>query len=179
VKRHDQPISSDERRRRDAENPGVKPRVTAAAGLLLAVAALAFVNLVLGPTGSQASLAHTCYPVDRQFIVAAQLNMAALGDAADEYLRGDAKSGEVIAETKDAMRSLANTRPADPSLTRTKLLLRAMFLEYQKAIQANAHHRSAGKHIYRAYGLANFTHDLLATERKPLADQGCDVSSLL
>ena len=105
--------------------------------------------------------------------------MVSLGEAADDYLRGQAKSAEVIRETKEVMRSLTNTRPADPSLTRTKLLLRAMFLEYEKAIQANAHHRSAGKHIYRAYGLANFAHDLLAREQKPLERQGCDVSSLL
>jgi hypothetical protein len=179
VKRHGQPRSSDERRGAAAENSAVKPRITAVAGLALAVAALAFVNLVLGPTGGQASVAHTCYPVDRQFIVSAQLNMAALEDTADQYLRGQAKSGEVIQGTKDAMRSLANTRPADPSLTRTKLLLHAMFLEYQKAVRATEHHKSAGRHIYRAYGLANFAHDLLVHEQKPLAAQGCDVTSLL
>jgi hypothetical protein len=157
----------------------VKPRLIAAAGLALAVAALAFVNLILGPTDGQASVAHSCYPVDRQFIVSAQLDMASLGEAADDYLRGQAKSAEVIRETNAVMRSLANTRPADPSLTRTKMVLRAMFLEYQKAIQATAHHRSPGKHIYRAYGLANFAHDLLVSEQKPLAAQGCDVTPLL
>ena len=157
----------------------MKPRIIAAAGLALAVAALAFVNLVLGPSDGRASVAHTCYPVDRQFIVSAQLDMASLGEAADDYLRGQAKSAEVIGETKAVMRSLANTRPADPSLTRTKLVLRAMFLEYEQAIQANAHHRSAGQHIYRAYGLANFAHDLLAREQRPLAAQGCDVTPLL
>jgi hypothetical protein len=54
-----------------------------------------------------------------------------------------------------------------------------MFLEYAKAIQAEAHRRSPGKHIYRAYGLANFAHDLLDHERRPLEQQGCDVSPLL
>jgi hypothetical protein len=136
-------------------------------------------NLVLGPTGSEASVAHTCYPVDRQFIVSAQLNMASLGEAAEDYLHGQAKPAEVIRETRSVMRSLADTRPADPSLTRTKLLLRAMFLEYEKAIQANEHHHSPGRHIYRAYGLANIAHDLLVQDQKPLAAQGCDVSSLL
>ncbi len=143
------------------------------------VAALGFVNLVLGPTGSQAGVVHTCYPVDRQFIVSAQLNMVALGETADDYLRGNAKSGEVIGETNAAMRSLGNTRPADPSLTQTKAVLRAMFLEYAKAIQAKSHHNSPGKHIYRAYGLANFAHDLLSHERGALEQQGCDVSPLL
>ena len=132
----------------------------------------------MGPKG-QASVAHTCYPVDRQFIVAAQVNMVALGAASEEFLRGEAKPGEVVDETKTALQNLENTRPADPSLTRAKLVLRAMFLEYQKAIQADAHHGSPGKHIFRAYGLANFAHDLLWHEQKPLAKRGCDISSLL
>jgi hypothetical protein len=135
-------------------------------------------SLFLGPTG-QAGIAHTCYPVDKQFIVAAQLNMSALGEASEDYLRGAAKPAEVIDQTKSALRAVANTRPADPSLTRTKLVLRAMFIEYQKAIQADAHHRPTGQHIFRAYGLANFAHDLLVHERQPLQKRGCDVSPLL
>jgi hypothetical protein len=156
----------------------VKPRITAAAGLGFAVAALTCLSLFLGPT-SQASVAHTCYPVDKQFIVSAQLNMAALGEASEDYLRGTVKPAEVIDQTKTALRALGNTRPTDPSLTRTKLVLKAMFVEYQKAILADAHHHSPGQHIYRAYGLANFAHDLLAHERKPLLKRGCDVSPLL
>ena len=156
----------------------VKPRITAAAGLALAVAALTCLSLFLGPAG-QAGVAHTCYPVDKQFIVSAQLNMAALGETSDDYRRGSAKPADVIDETKAALRALGNTRPADPSLTQTKLVLRAMFIEYQKAIVADARHHSPGKHIYRAYGLANFAHDLLAQERQPLKKRGCDVSPLL
>ena len=144
----------------------------------MAVAVLSCMSLVLGPEG-QAKVAHTCYPVDRQFIVAAQLNMATLGQASEELLRGQAKPAEVVDESKIALRNLANTRPADPSLTRTKLVLRAMFLEYQKAVQAEARHHPPGKHIYRAYGLANFAHDLLASEQEPMAKQGCDISRLL
>jgi hypothetical protein len=144
----------------------------------LAVAALTGLSLFLGPT-SQAGVAHTCYPVDKQFIVSAQLNMATLGEASEDYLRGTVKPAEVIDQTNAALRALGNTRPTDPSLTRTKLVLKAMFVEYQKAIQANAHDHSPGQHIYRAYGLANFAHDLLAHERKPLLKRGCDVSPLL
>jgi len=136
-------------------------------------------SLFLGPTDGQARIAHTCYPVDKQFIVSAQLNMAMLGESSEEFLRGQAKPGEVIDQTKTALQALANTRPADPSLTRTKLVLRAMFIEYEKAVQADVHHHAAGPHIYRAYGLANFAHDLLAHERVPLEKQGCDISALL
>jgi hypothetical protein len=156
----------------------VKPRITAAAGLAFAVAALTCVSLFLGPAG-QAGIVHTCYPVDKQFIVAAQLNMAALGEASEDYLRGGAKPAEVIDQTKASLRALGNTRPTDPSLTRTRLILRVMFLEYQKAIFADSHQHSPGQHIYRAYGLANFAHDLLAHERQPLKKRGCDVSPLL
>jgi hypothetical protein len=161
-----------------ADNVGVKSRITAAAGLGLAVAGLIFMSLFLGPTG-QAGVAHTCYPVDKQFIVSAQLNMQALGEASEDYLRGSAKPAYVIDQANAALRALGNTRPADPSLTRTKLVLRAMFLEYQKAIKADALHHPPGRHIYRAYGLANFAHDLLAHEQKPLKKRGCDVSPLL
>jgi hypothetical protein len=135
-------------------------------------------SLFLGPTG-QAGVVHTCYPVDKQFIVAAQLNMSALGEASEDYLRGAAKPAEVIEQTKTALRALGNTRPTDPSLMQTKLVLRAMFIEYEKAIVADAHHHSPGKHIYRAYGLANFAHDLLVHEQQPLKKRGCDVSPLL
>jgi hypothetical protein len=161
------------------DNESVKPRITAAAGLIVAVAALAFFSLVLGPTGQASNVAHTCYPVDKQFIVSAQLNMAMLGQTSEDYLRGEAKPGDVIEQADSALRALKNTRPADPSLTRAKLVLRAMFLEYRNAIQANTHHNSPGKHIYRAYGLANFAHDLLVHEQKPLMQRGCDVSPLL
>src|SRR6266536_2708441 len=44
--------------------------------LVLAVAALSGVSLLLGPT-RQTRVFHTCYPVDKQFIFAAQLNMTA------------------------------------------------------------------------------------------------------
>jgi hypothetical protein len=156
----------------------VKPRLTAAAGLALAVAALTGISLFFGPTG-QAGIAHTCYPVDRQFIVAAQLNMASLSAISEDYLHGNAKPADVIEQTNDALKGLRHTRPADPSLTRTKLVLKVMFVEYQKAIVAEAHHHGPGTHIYRAYGLANLAHDLLAQAEKPLKQRGCDVGRLL
>jgi hypothetical protein len=156
----------------------MKPRITAAAGLVLAVAALAGVSLLLGPTG-QAGVVHTCTPTDRQFIISARLSMSALGAASDEFLHGNAKPTEVIDQTKTALMTLGETRPTDPSLTRTRLVLKAMFVEYQKAIVADSHHHSPGAHIFRAYGLANFAHDLLAHAQGALKKRGCDVSALL
>jgi hypothetical protein len=134
--------------------------------------------LLVGGKG-RAAVVHTCSATDRQFIGAAQLNMAALGSLSEDYLRGDAKADDVIEQTESALTGLRNTSPSDPSLAKTRAILRAMFLEYGRAIRADQHHHDPGKYIYRAYGLANFAHDVLAQARPALAQRGCDVSPLL
>ena len=156
----------------------MKPRITAAAGL--AVAILAVASLVVLDTGqSKAAVSHTCSATDRQFLGTAQLNMAALGSLSQDYLQGDAQADDLILQTDSAVTSLLNTDPSDPSLSKTRTILRAMFLEYGRAIRADKHHRDPGKYIYRAYGLANFAHDVLAQAKPALAERGCDVSPLL
>ena len=156
----------------------MKPRFTAAAGLALAIFAMGSLVLVVGGKG-RAAVAHTCSATDRQFIGAAQLNMAALGSLSEYYLHGDAKDGDVIEETQTAVAGLGSTSPSDPSLSKTRAILRAMFLEYGRAIRADEHHHNPGKYIYRAYGLANFAHDVLAQAQPALVKRGCDVSPLL
>lgn len=156
----------------------MKPRVSAAAGLALAIPAAAGILLSFGGTG-RAGVVHTCSATDRHFIDAAQLNMAALGAIADDYLKGDAKAHDVISQTKTGVQSFRNTNPSDPSLLTTRAILKAMFAEYGRAISAESRHHSPGKHIYRAYGLANFAHDVLAKARDPLLKRGCDVGPLL
>jgi len=156
----------------------VKPRITAAAGLAVAIFAVA--SLVVLDTGqSKAVITHTCSATDRQFLGTAQLNMAALGSLSQDYLQGNAQADDVILQTDSAVTSLLNTDPSDPSLSKTRAILRAMFLEYGRAIRADKHHRDPGKYIYRAYGLANFAHDVLAQAEPALAKRGCDVSPLL
>ena len=156
----------------------MKPRLTAAAGLAVAIFAVA--SLVVLDTGrSKAVVSHTCSATDRQFLGTAQLNMAALGSLSQDYLQGNAQADDVILETDSAVTSLLNTDPSDPSLSKTRAILRAMFLEYGRAIRADKHHRDPGKYIYRAYGLANFAHDVLAQAGPALAKRGCDVSPLL
>jgi hypothetical protein len=157
----------------------VKPRITAAAGLALAIFATGSLVLFVGGNGRAAAVAHTCSATDRQFIGTAQLNMAALGSLSEDYLRGDAKAREVIDQTEAAVTGMLNTNPSDPSLAKTRQILRAMFLEYGRAIRADAKHRNPGKYVYRAYGLANFAHGILAQAQPGLADRGCDVSPLL
>jgi hypothetical protein len=157
----------------------VKPRITAAAGLAMAIFVVASF-VVLDNTGTgKAAVSHTCSATDRQFLGAAELNMAALGTLSQDYLQGDAKADDVILQTDSAVTSLLNTNPSDPSLSKTQKILRAMFLEYGRAIRADKHHHDPGKYIYRAYGLANFAHDILSQAKPALAKRGCDVSPLL
>jgi hypothetical protein len=156
----------------------VKPRFSAAAGLALAIFAMGSLVLLVGGKG-RAAVVHTCSATDRQFISAAQLNMAALGSLSEDYLRGDAKAADVIQQTESSIVVLRNTNPSDPSLSKTRAIMRAMFLEYGRAIRADQRKRDPGQYIYRAYGLANFAHDVLSQARPALADRGCDVSPLL
>ena len=160
------------------EEESVKPRITAAAGLAVAIVAVSSSVLLLGGN-SNAAVSHTCSATDRQFLGAAQLNMAALGTLSQDYVQGDAKADDVILQTDSAVASLRNTNPSDPSLSKTQKILRAMFLEYGRAIRADKHHRDPGQYIYRAYGLANFAHDVLSQAEPALAKRGCDVSPLL
>ena len=161
-----------------AENVGVRPRFTAAAGLAFAIFAIGALVLLLGGN-SRAAVAHTCSVTDRQFMTTAQLNMAALGSLSEDYLRGDAKPADVLDQTKLSVAVIGNTNPTDPSLSKTRAILRAMFIEYGRAIKADAKKRNPGKYIYRAYGLANFAHDVLAEAEPGLKKRGCDVTPLL
>ena len=156
----------------------MKPRITAAAGLAVAIFAVASLVVLDGGNG-KAAVSHTCSATDRQFLSAAQLNMAALGTLSQDYLQGEAKADDVIMQTDSAVTSLLNTDPSDPSLSKTRTILRAMFIEYGRAIRADKHHKDPGKYIYRSYGLANFAHDVLAQAEPALAKRGCDVSPLL
>jgi hypothetical protein len=156
----------------------MKPRITAAAGLVCAVAVLGTFVLFMGGNG-HAQVAHTCSPTDRQFIGVAQLNMASLSSAAEDYLRGDAKAASVIDAAETSLQNVRGTHPEDPSLSKTRAILSAMFFEYAKAIRMDAKHRDPGTYVYRAYGLANFAHDVLAQAKSPLLQRGCDVTPLL
>jgi hypothetical protein len=161
-----------------SEEKGVKPRFSAAAGLVLAIFATGSLVLLFGGNG-HAAVRHTCSATDRQFMNVAQLNMAALGSLSQDYLHGDAKPADIVEQTKTATYQLGNTNPTDPSLSKTRAILRAMFLEYARAIRADQHHKDPGTYIYRAYGLANFAHDVLAAAQPGLMKRGCDVSPLL
>ena len=156
----------------------MKPRFTAAAGLALAIFFVGSLVLLVGGKG-RAAVVHTCSATDRQFISAAQLNMAALGSLSEDYLHGDADAKDVIEQTQTSRIVLHNTNPSDPSLSKTRAIMRAMFLEYGRAIRADQKNKNPGRYIYRAYGLANFAHDILSKAKPALAQRGCDISPLL
>ena len=124
-------------------------------------------------------ISHNCAVTDRAFIETAKTNMAAISLWGQEYLDGDAGASDVAGQAERAAKIVGATSPTDPSLTQTRHLLVAMFTEYAKAMQLQAKHRDAGQHMFHAYGLANFAHDVLAQAEQPLAKRGCDVAPLL
>ena len=149
-------------------------------GLLAAGLATGAVLVVTAGCGAKASAApHTCTPVDRQFINTVQLNMASLGLWADEYKSGDMVAADVVQQAHNAATIVGDTTPIDPSLKTTRSLLNAMFNEYARAIQADAKHRDASQHLYRAYGLADFAHEVLVQAEPALKARGCDITALL
>ena len=156
----------------------MKPRLTAAAGLGSAIVALVVLVLFTGGNGN-AQVIHTCSPTDKQFIDVAALNMDSLSSDSEDWLHGATKANTVIDTTRTSLNNVRDTHPEDPSLSQTKAILAAMFVEYGKAINADAHHKDPGHYIYRAYGLANFAHDVLVQAREALRARGCDVSPLL
>ena len=136
--------------------------------------------LLASGCGSRATaVAHVCSPTDRAFINAAQLNITSLGLWADEYKSGDIKAADVIGEAHTAAQMMLDAQPADPSLRQTRALLNSMFNEYARAVWAHSKKQDAAPHLVRAYGLANFAHDVLTEAEPALKAHGCDVSPLL
>ena len=147
-------------------------------GLLLAsVLALTYATTSRAKAGGP--LRHTCSVTDRAFIDTAKTNMAAVELWGQQYVDGEAAPGEVGAESGRAAKIVGATAPTDPSLSQTRKLLVAMFTEYRKAMEQHAKHRDAGDHIFHAYALANFAHDVLAKAEPALASRGCGVAPLL
>jgi len=105
--------------------------------------------------------------------------MTALGAWSEDYRSGDATASEVIDEARKAVVRVEKLSPSDPSLQRTQSLVAGMLTEYGRAMTAKSKERDAAPHMYRAYGLANFAHDILTDAAPELRKRGCDVSGLL
>jgi len=125
------------------------------------------------------ALAHTCSATDRQFIQEGRTNMTALGLWGDQYASGDAKPAELVHEAEQAAGAMRAMGPTDPSLGETRRLMVGLLTEYARAVQIQARRGDAGPHMYRAYRLANYAHDVLEKAQPALSARGCDLSELL
>jgi hypothetical protein len=147
-------------------------------GLLLA-AVLGLSYATTSRAKARGPVSHTCSVTDHAFIDSAKTNMAAIDLWGQQYLDGDAELDDVAMEAGRAAKIVGATAPTDPSLTQTRKLLVAMFTEYRKAMEQEAKDGQAGDHIFHAYGLANFAHDVLVQAEPALGKRGCDVAALL
>ena len=130
--------------------------------------------------GSPQAIDHSCSATDKRFIQTAGTNMTALGVWAESYRTGELEAEEVAEQARDAARRVQYTKPHDPSLRQAQRLIDGMFVEYGEAVTLAAKERArAGKHMHRAYGLANFAREILVDAQPALAERGCDVSALL
>ena len=132
-------------------------------GLIAAGLALLAAGILLagGGRAQGAAVEHTCSATDRHFIAKAELSMTSLRLWSEGYRRGEATEAELVAEARRAAKRVDSLSPRDPSLRKTKVLIAGMLTEYGRGMAAKAKRKDAARHVYRAYGLANFAHDVL------------------
>ena len=107
------------------------------------------------------------------------MDVTALGSLTVDYQSGLAAPEEVAQQAFDAAERVKHVQPNDPSLRTAQKYLDAMFTEYGAAVTLQGEGKDAGERMYRAYGLANFAHDVLAQAQPELLARGCDVGPLL
>ena len=162
-----------ERDRAKADDPFVLRRISVIAATLFLLACAA------GCTGSSEARGHSCGAMDKRFIATASVDVTALGSLTADYQSGLAGPDEVAQEAFDAAERVTHVKPRDPSLRTAQKYLDGMFREYGEAITLQAKGEDGGERMYRAYGLANFAHDVLAQAQSELLSKGCDVGPLL
>jgi hypothetical protein len=142
-------------------------------------ATLALVTLVSGCSSGRSALGHTCTATDQRFIQTATVDITVLGSLSADYRRGQAEPRDVAQQAFDAALRVEHVEPKDPSLKAARTYLDGMFQEYGTAVSIQAKGGDASERMYRAYGLANFAHDVLIQAQPELSKQGCDVAPLL
>jgi hypothetical protein len=142
-------------------------------------ATLVLVAASSGCGGSRTAHGHSCGPTDQKFIQTASVDMTALGQLTADYRSGDVQAQDLAQQAFDSSVRVQQTDPKDPSLRAAQTYLDGMFQEYGTAITIQAKGGDAGERMYRAYGLANFAHDVLLQAQPALFKQGCDVGPLL
>jgi len=142
-------------------------------------ATLVLVAVSSGCSGARSAHGHTCTATDQKFIQTASVDMTGLGALTADYQSGQAEPKDVAQQAFDAAVRVQHTDPKDPSLKAAQRYLDAMFQEYGTAVTIQAKGGDAGERMYRAYGLANFAHDVLLQAQPALSQRGCDVAPLL
>jgi hypothetical protein len=142
-------------------------------------ATLVLVAASAGCGGSKSVHGHSCTAPDQRFIQTASNDVTGLGMLTADLQSGDVDAKDVAQQAFDAAVRVQHADPDDPSLQAAQRYLDAMFQEYGTAITIQAKGGDAGERMYRAYGLANFAHDVLAQAQPALYERGCDVSTLL
>jgi hypothetical protein len=122
---------------------------------------------------------HSCGATDQKFIQAASIDVMALGSLTADYQSGLADADEVAQQAFEAAKRVTHVTPHDFSLVTAQRYLDGMFREYGEAVRMQAKGEDAGERMYRAYGLANFAHDVLVQAQPALLQRGCDVQPLL
>jgi hypothetical protein len=155
------------------DDPSILRRFGVIAATLLLVAAST------GCSGSKSAHGHTCTAKDQKFIQTASVDVTALGSMTAGYQSGEIEPKDVAQQAFDAAVRVQHVKPEDPSLKTAQLYLDAMFQEYGNAVTIQAKGGDASQRMYRAYGLANFAHDVLMQAQPALSKRGCDVAPLL
>jgi hypothetical protein len=156
-----------------ADNPSILRQLGVIAATLVLVA------LSSGCSRQESVRGHSCGPTDQKFIQTASVDLTGLGELNVDYRSGEAEAKEVAQQAFDASVRVQHADPKDPSLRTAQVYLDAMFQEYGTAVTIRAKGGDAGERMYRAYGLANFAHDVLMQAQPALYEQGCDVGPLL
>jgi hypothetical protein len=156
-------------------------------GLIAAVLLLAGVMLAVAGRSAHAApgdreargTVHYCAATDKQFLDVARLNVELVRTLGGDYIQGSEQGSVVIGASRDAVKALHGTSPADPALTLAKRYFESMFVEYGRAVQTREDDADASGHMYRAYSLEEYARHVLLLAAPPLRKLGCDVYDLL
>jgi hypothetical protein len=162
-----------ERRPSDADVPLVLRRFGVFAATLFLLLCTS------GCSGAPESKEHSCGAADQKFIQTAAVDVTALGSLTADFQSGIADADEVAEQAFEAAKRVTHVEPHDYSLRTAQRYLDGMFREYGEAVTMQAKGEDAGERMYRAYGLANFAHDVLVQAQPELLQRGCDVGPLL
>ena len=146
---------------------------------LLCSAAVLGISFFLSNGHAQAKVTHTCSAADKQFIDTVSSNMTQLSYWSDSLVTGDVDPPVVVHQANAEADQVDATRPTDPTLDKTRFVLKGMFVQYGKAIEAKYTGGDAGVYMGLSYTLANEAHDLLVGAQPALAAKGCDPTRLL